>query len=296
MRLFALLLIVATHAGQMTPADPLTQARQRYNAREFDEAIRFGEEARRDPALRNAACVVVARARIERFRQTSEPEDLAAAREALLAVDATKLQPRDHVEYLVGQGEALYFGDPPRFSAAAEFFETALARSSAADAGEREMIFEWWAGALDRQAQIGPETERKFIYSRLLAGAEEERRRNDMSAVAWFWLAVAARGVDDLERAWGAAQAGWIRGAQLGARGVALRADLDRFVMQVVLPERAKQLMPGGDPREALPGLQQQWLDLKKLWGGGGDGRVQFASPGIKSAASRAALPATCLA
>jgi hypothetical protein len=261
-------LTVAIQAGQAAPPDLLTQARQRYNSQDYDEAIRLADEARRQPALANAGAVVAARARLERFRQTSEPADLEAAREALLAVDGSKLTPRDYVEYLVGQGEALYFSDPPRFSAAAEFFESALARASSADPLEREMIFEWWAGALDRQAQLGLEAERKFIYARLLEGAEEERRRFDLSAVAWYWLAVAARGVDDLERAWGVAQTGWIRAGQLGARGVALRADLNRFVEQVLLPERAKQLTPGGDPKEALLLLQQHWNDLKKNWHG----------------------------
>ena len=268
-RFFAVLLMAAIAAGQAAPPDLLAQARQRYNTRDYDDAIRLAEEARRHPATAQAAAVVLARARLERFRQASEPQDLNMAREALVSIDASKLTPRDHVEYLVGQGEALYLSDPPRFSAAAEFFETALARASSADPGEREMIFEWWAGALDRQAQLGLETERKFIYSRMLAGAEEERRRHDMSAVAWYWLAVAARGVDDLERAWGVAQAGWIRAAQLGARGVALRADLDRFVEQVVLPERAKQLTPDGDARQAFELLKQQWSDLKVMWAAG---------------------------
>lgn len=268
MRIFALLLIVAASGGQAPAGDLLAQARQRYNAREYDDAIRLADEARSDPAIAHAASVVVARARLERFRQTSEPEDLNAAREALVSVDASKLSPRDQVEYLVGQGEALYFSEPPRFGAAAEFFETALVRTGSADLAEREIIFEWWAAALDRQGQLGPETERRFIYTRLLTGAEEERRRFDMSAVAWFWIAVGARGVDDLERAWGVAQAGWIRAAQLGNRGVALRADLDRLVTQVLIPERAKQQTPGGDPREAVTELEQQWIELKKLWGG----------------------------
>lgn len=269
MRIFALLLIVAVSAGQAPPpADLLAQARQRYNAREYDDAIRLADEARSDPALADAAAVVVARARLERFRQTSEPEDLNAARDALVSVDASKLSPRDHVEYLVGQGEALYLSEPPRYSAAAEFFETALVRAGSGDLAEREMIFEWWAGALDRQAQLGPETERRFIYRRLLDGAEEERRRYDVSAVAWYWLAVGARGVDDLERAWGVAQAGWIRAAQLGNRGAALRADLDRLVRDVLIPERAKQQTPGGDPRDAVADLMEQWTQLKKLWGG----------------------------
>ena len=182
---FAVLLVAAIAAGQAAPPDLLAQARQRYNTRDYDDAIRLAEEARRNPATANTAAVVLARARLERFRQASEPQDLTAAREALVSIDASKLTPRDHVEYLVGLGEALYLERRrTRFSAAAEFFESALARAEFGRSAEREMIFEWWAGALDRQAQLGLETERKFVYARLLAGAEEERRRFDMSAVA----------------------------------------------------------------------------------------------------------------
>jgi hypothetical protein len=99
----------------------------------------------------------------------------------------------------------------------------------------------------------------------VLAGAVRYRALDDTSAVSWYWIAVAARGVQDLERAWASAVAAWIRSADLGARGPSLRQDLDRFVTDVILPERATRLAPG-DPRSALPLLQAQWDEIKKKW------------------------------
>ena len=65
---------------------------------------------------------------------------------------------------------------------------------------------------------------------------------------ATYWLAAGARGIDDLPRALGAAVAGWVRAGTFGARGEALRDDLDRLIVQVILPERAQQLAFGADP------------------------------------------------
>ena len=91
--------------------------------------------------------------------------------------------------------------------------------------------------------------------------------RNDRSAPATYWLAAAARGAEDLERAWGAAIAGWMRARYMGAAGVSLRADLDKLVTDALLPERARQMAPDGDARSALASLTAQWDDIKKKFG-----------------------------
>ena len=53
------------------------------------------------------------------------------------------------------------------------------------------------------------------------------------SATASYWLAAAARGAGNLERAWDAARAGWIA-APLGKdQGATLRADLDRLMSPI---------------------------------------------------------------
>jgi hypothetical protein len=78
----------------------------------------------------------------------------------------------------------------------------------------------------------------------------------------------AARGTGDLERAWGAAVAAWLRAGFFGADGASLRADLDRFVTEVLLPERAAQLAPSADPRPTLAQLHTGWQTFKERWQG----------------------------
>lgn len=254
--------------AQTPSADPLARARQLYNERKYDAAIEAASEARKVPSLANAAAIVYARAHLERYRQSSAAGDLEQAREALKQVYATKLTPRDHVEFLVGLGESLYLDGCLQgcFSGAAQLFESALARAHVIDDASRDLILEWWALALDMQAQYGPENERRPLYARMLRRVEQELERSDSSAVALYWLAASARGVGDLERAWGAAIAGWVRARFMGTRGTELRTDLDRFVTQVLLPERARQVTLDGDPRPALAGLQEQWEQLKKKY------------------------------
>jgi hypothetical protein len=128
------------------------------------------------------------------------------------------------------------------------------------------LLFDWWAGALDRQAQQDAEGSCRTVYARILDGAERELAHDDGAASASYWLASAARGVDDLPRALGAAAAGWMRAATLGARGEALRVDLDRLVRQVILPERARELSTGTDPRPTLALLEGQWQDFTDKW------------------------------
>src|SRR6185369_9676406 len=211
-----------------------------------DQAIDAATEARLNPRYANSATIILARARLERFRLAfakgeQAPADLTAARDLLKQVDVSKLDARDYVEYLTGLGESLYLEDlasgQALYSAAAEVFDKALSRTGPEDLETREMLFEWWAGSLDRQAQLASDSERRLVYARILARAEKER---DMSPSAIYWLAAASRGTDDVERAWGVAVAGWIRAREMGPAGAKLRDDLDRLVTQGILPERAR--------------------------------------------------------
>jgi hypothetical protein len=72
--------------------------------------------------------------------------------------------------------------------------------------------------------------------------------------------------VGDIIRAMGAAVAGWVRAASLGDRGAELRLDLERLMRQVILPERARQLVPNGDAHPTLALLEQQWLQVQEKW------------------------------
>jgi hypothetical protein len=268
-------LAVLASLAQAPVRDALGRARALYNAGQYDQAIAVATEARLVPALANAAAVVLARAHLERFRAAlalgeQAPVDLIAARDLLKTVDASKLVARDRIEFLTGLGESLYLedqaGGQPLYGAAAAIFEIALGNVEAVGPEGRESLFEWWAGSLDRQAQQAPDTERRMIYARLLARAEQELAYRDLSPAAMYWVAASARGVDDVERAWGAAVAGWIRASQLGLRGARLRDDLDRLVTRAIIPERARQLTPVGDAHSYQDVLQRQWDDIKKKW------------------------------
>jgi hypothetical protein len=257
-----LLIVVAGSAQGLPPRDPLALARQAYNERRFDEAVKLAAEAQKLSASGDAASVVLARAHLERYGVAFEASDLSEARAAIAATDATKLAPRDYAEFHIAVGVSLYYDQS--FGAAAEMFDVALAQSNVLDASSRERLLDWWAGSLDRQAQFG--AERKPIYARILRRVEEELRVNERSAVAAYWLAAAARGTEDLERASSAAEAGWIRAAFIGTAGAKLRDDLHRLMWHIILPERAARASPGGDPQAALDLLRSEWEDFKKRW------------------------------
>jgi hypothetical protein len=256
--------------GQAKAPDALAQAREFYNAQRYDDAIRLAREARTIPAFEPAATMVFARALLERYRQTSQEADLDLARNALKRIDAGALGPRDQVELTIALGISLYldqsYNFDDRFSAAAEQFELALAHADLLDARSRDQLFEWWAGSLDRQAQQGSEAARRPIYERILSRAERELAHDSYSAAATYWLAASARGVGDITRAMGAVVAGWVRSTSLGARGDALRLDLERLMRQVILPERARQLVPNGDAHPTLALLEQQWQQVQEKW------------------------------
>lgn len=256
--------------AQAKATDPLTQARELYNNQQYDAAIRLAGEARAIPDFQAAATVVFVRAHLDRFRLTSQPSDLDTAREALKQVDAATLGTRDRAELLIALGASLYLDESynldDRFSAAAEQFELALAHADLLDARSRDRLFDWWAGSLDRQAQQGPEARRAPLYERILRRSEQELAHDPYAVAASYWLAASARGVNDLTRAMGASAAGWVRAASLGPRGASLRFDLDRLMRQVILPERARELVPDGDARAALALLEAQWQQLCEKW------------------------------
>lgn len=256
--------------AQSKAPDALEQAREFYNAEQYDDAIRMAREARTIEAFQPAATVVFARALLERFRQTSQAVDLDLARNAMKGIEASDLNARDRVELLIALGTSLYldqsYNFDDRFSAAAEQFELALAQADHLDAASRDQLFDWWAGSLDRQAHQGSEGARRVVYERILARAKVELAADGFSSAAAYWLAASARGVGDLTRAMGAAVAGWVRAAALGARGDALRLDLERLMEQVILPERAREMVPVGDAHPTLALLQQQWQQVREKW------------------------------
>jgi hypothetical protein len=251
-------------AAPARASDQLAEARKQYNLGQYDAAEKLARDELTVPEHADAARVVLGRVQLERYRQSADPADLAAARESLRAVDPLALDAREQVEYTIGLGEALYLED--RFGAAGQLFESVLARSTVLGASAHERVLDWWATAMDRQAQTRPVEERAPVYAAILQRMRDEIAQYPGSAAAGYWLAAGARGSGDLEGAWQAAVAGWVRAALAEDRGAALRADLDRLVVQAILPERASRLPKPADTKQALMVMLTEWEAFKGAW------------------------------
>jgi hypothetical protein len=238
--------------------DPLALARLLYNQHQFRAAISAADQARLTPAHADAADLVAARASLEQFRESGESNDLTSARERLRRMDPQKLSPRERVEFLIGLGEALFLDNA--YGAAADVFDSVMKGPDLVAADARQEVLDWWATALDRDAKPRPEIERQSIYQRIRAKMEEELATHPGNGAALYWLAAAARGQGDLQAAWDAAEAGWVRAPLVSDRGTALRADLDQLVLQVIAPERARVTAQPPDS------LRQDWEKFKEKW------------------------------
>lgn len=263
---FLSLVVLMAAAADLRAAEhpSLARARALYNAADYDGAILSAAAARLTPASADAAALVAARAYIERYRlRTSDPADLAAAREALGTVRAGALTPRDRIDFLVGLGQALFLGH--EFGAAADLFDTALSRAALLSERDRWLLLDWWASASDREAQRLPVDRRGALLGRVSERMEAELRQDPGSATANYWLAVASRGMGDVERAWHAAVAAWVRAPLRPESAETLRSDIDRFVTTVLIIERARS-RPVKEQPIALTELRAQWDTVKDDW------------------------------
>jgi hypothetical protein len=261
--LLALLLVLAGAPAWAAEPPALVAARTAYNAGDLDAAIAAATEARQHAESADAASLVLARAHLERFRRFADAADLESAHQALVSVQAQELSPRDNVDLLVGLGQFMFLRDG--FGGAAELFDSALAQSYLLSAQDRVLLLDWWANAVDRSAQGRPAERRTPVYERLVARMEDELRRDPGSPVANYWLPVAARGAGNVERAWEAATAGWVRTRLAPQAAGTVRADLDRFVTQALIPERVR-MRGSRDPQEATMAMQQEWQAIKDMW------------------------------
>jgi hypothetical protein len=242
---------------------PLARARALYNAGDFDAAIAAATEARKIAAAAEPALLVLARSHLERYRQRADPADLTTARESLQGVRLQALAPRDRVDLIVGYGQSLFLSEA--FGAAAELFDTALMQSTPLPPRSSALLLDWWASALDREAQSRPVDRRAPIFQKIEDRMVEELHRDPGSATATYWLVVATRGTGDFERSWDVAIAGWVRAALNPDTATTLRADIDRFVTQALVADRARQRQPqgGGD---AVAALRNEWELIKSQW------------------------------
>jgi hypothetical protein len=258
--LFALVAPGPLHAAEH-PA--LARARALYNAADYDGAIDSAQMARTDPVSGDAAALVSARAHLEKYRRLSDPADLDAARSALTGIRAAALSPRDQVDLLIGLGQALYLADD--FGAAAEIFDGALGRAAILPLRDRVLLLDWWATAVDREAQASTPERRLALLGNLVARMESELQEDPTNAPANYWLAVAVRGAGDVERAWDAAVAAWVRAPLGPATSATLRGDIDRFVTTVLVPERALT-RPAQEQHAAADAYLAEWTLVKEQW------------------------------
>jgi hypothetical protein len=264
MRPLTVAVLLLSIVGPLAASDPLAEARRLYNQGQYETAERLAREAAAIPARADAARVVLGRIQLERYRQSSDPKDLDLARESLRGVNATPLDAAERVELTVGLAEALYFEE--KFGAAAQLFESVRQRSALLGTPAHERVLDWWATAVDREAQTRQPDERPAIYGRVLDRMTEEIAEYPGSAAAGYWLAAAARAGGDIDRAWHAAIAGWLRAPLAEDRGAALRTDLDRLVTQAIIPERAATLTGKGDVKGAQAAMAAEWEAFKKAW------------------------------
>jgi hypothetical protein len=237
--------------------DALAEARTLYNQRQFEAAVSAAERARLTPGLADRADLIAARAYLERYRESATADDLVNARARLRRLDPLLFNLRERAEFIVGLGEALYFEES--FGAAAEVFETVLDGPDGLTVDSRERVLDWWANAVDRDASRS-EAGRQAAHQRIQARMREELTDHPNSATAPYWLAAAARALGDLQAAWDAAEAGWVRASLSIDRGAALRADLDRLMLVAIVPERAREL---SEPEDTV---RLDWDRFKERW------------------------------
>jgi hypothetical protein len=261
----AILVLTAT-AGLAQPAapDPLARARQLYNAGDYDGAITAARDVTARPGAPGEANLLLGRALLERHRASRTAEDLASARTALGAVDASALSDRGRVDLVVGLGEALYLDG--QYRSAAALLEPVLEQMGLLPAAAREQVVDWWGTAMDRYAQTRPPDERVSVYDDISSRLRLHLARYPDSSAASYWLPAAALARGDLDLAWDLAVSGWVRSTLAPDRGVSLRADLDRLVTQAIIPERVKRLVDEPDGAAAAARFASEWDEAKGRW------------------------------
>jgi hypothetical protein len=248
-------------AEQPALAD-LARARTAYNDGNFDEAISAAGDARKVPETSDVAAIVLGRAHLERYRERADPADLSAAREVLGTVRTMGLAERDQIELLLAFGEALFLED--EFGAAAEILESGIDRAGL-EPRLRESMMEWWGSAVERLASGAVPDIRRKHFERLAERMDEELARTPTSPAASYWGVVGLRGAGELQRAWDAAVAAWVRARLSGDRSPQLRADLDRLVTQGIIPDRVGHL-PQDQRQKAASQLRANWELVKERW------------------------------
>ena len=135
----------------------------------------------------------------------------------------------------------------------------------AIDLSLAEAMIDWWGSAIERQADLAMPDERRELFQALAEAMRHEQADNPQSAAAAYWVAAALRGAGDPVNAWHAATAGWVRARLTGAGAADLRADLDKLVLQGIIPDRVRSL-PSTDRAGAESQLRADWELIKERW------------------------------
>ena len=257
------LAVVLSGASLAASREDLARARTLFNERKFDQAIEAAELARKTPDTADAAAIVLARAYLERYRQVADPADLGAARLALGGVNVEHLGTPERAEYLMALGGSLFLEDD--FGAAAEIFESAIEIAPAAGENAREAALDWYGSAMERWAAPYTTTRRGAMLDRLVRLMEREQAKNPGSRAASYWLVGGLRAQGELERAWQAAIAAWVRAPMAGPRALGLRTDIDRLVREGIIPDRGKEA-PEGERLTRESALRTEWELVKEKW------------------------------
>jgi hypothetical protein len=98
---------------------------------------------------------------------------------------------------------------------------------------------------------------------------ESELRKDPTSAAAAYWVAAASFARGNVDRAWEAAVAGWVRGILSVDRGMTLRPDLDRLVRDAIIPERLRRIQStasNGEAQATEASMLAEWTLIKDQW------------------------------
>src|SRR5688572_33259708 len=91
--------LVLLWSGPAAAQSDLERARALYNAGQFDASIAAAMAAKAKPSAAPSATLIAARARLERFRQSNDAQDLALARTELVSLNPRILAPQEMIEW-----------------------------------------------------------------------------------------------------------------------------------------------------------------------------------------------------
>ena len=246
----------------------LERARTLYNSGRFDESIAAATAAASKPGAATSAKLIVARARLERFRQQGDPQELTSARAELMSLKPGSLAPQEAIEWQIGVGTALFLEE--QLGPAAEMFQMLLpAARSRLTPDEFQKLLDWWGTATARLAESLTGAARRRAYDRLRSDARSELERSPFSRAATYWTVVASRGAGDLDAAWNSAITGWIRMSGQGESKQA-QTDLDTFVTKTLIPERAQARtglrLDSKSTMNEIAALTEEWRAVTTRW------------------------------